>query len=231
MTLTDKHRKLFWIGIGLVVAFYVVRSMANAAQQAAYYQQVIQHQQAALRQQQNVLDQLRAKPKEDCKAEPVKALQGAQAIPAAPPAAPATGLLLQNPAPSPFAKVSGIWAGQVGLLDRGLCWLRLEIKPDIAIPGRFTGISAIKCQPYGQLVQRNAKAENLNAINPESAIISGTEKDGALQLQVDKVTQTDAHGCAPDSFVVTPFGLNRFAVEWTEDKCAGGRAILARAIR
>jgi hypothetical protein len=230
--MTQQQKRTVFICLGIALGLFVIRGIARSVSQIAYFQQVIQQQQQALRQQQNVIQQLRAKPKEECKPEPVKPPQVAQATPAVPAAAtPPPALLPQSPAPSPFAKISGIWAGQVGLLDRGLCWLRLEIKPDFATPGRFTGISAIKCSPYGQLVQRNAKAENLNAINPESAIISGVEKDGSLQLQVDKVTQTDAHGCAPDSFVLTPFGLNRFAVEWTEDKCAGGRMVLARAIR
>jgi len=229
----QQQKRTVFICLGIAVGLFVIRGIARSARQIAYYQQVIQQQQQALRQQQNVIQQLRAKPKEECKPEAVKPPQLAQTTPTASttPGPPAVPVLQTPPAPSPFARVSGVWAGQVGLLDRGLCWLRLEIQPDRGIPGRFTGISAIKCSPYGQLVQRNAKAENLNAINPESAIVSGTEKDGSLQLQVDKVTQTDAHGCAPDSFVLTPFGQNRFAVEWTEDKCGGGRMILARAIR
>jgi hypothetical protein len=39
MNLTQQQRKVMWIGIAVVVAYYIVRQASNYAMQAAYYQQ------------------------------------------------------------------------------------------------------------------------------------------------------------------------------------------------
>src|SRR5579863_3940004 len=101
--MTAKQRNFFIFCGVLVVGWFVVRFMTNAAQQAAYFrQQAIQQ------------AQQRAK----ANAAP-KAPAPHPAIPARPPVTVVTNL----------SNLEGMWMGQRLLNANGMCTLRLEMRP------------------------------------------------------------------------------------------------------
>lgn len=211
--MTQKQRKVLLICIGVVVASYIVRNIVIGAMQIAYQQQ-------AMRQQ-------RAKPK------PKPAPPAEKKAPAPPSIAtrgkkPAAPKPIKAP-PSPFARVSGVWRGRVALDGRGNCDLKFELKENE--PGHFAGYSTMTCTANGPLVAKkvNRRALALNRMDPEAAILSGVIEKGSIEFHADKVVGTDSNGCAPTSFILTPFGANQLAAEWRENTCEGGHLVLRRA--
>jgi hypothetical protein len=58
-------------------------------------------------------------------------------------------------------------------------------------------------------------------VNPEAAILTGKEENGALVFQTEKVIGADTFGCAPTSVTLTPFGSSGLALEWQEANVRG----------
>jgi hypothetical protein len=213
--MTKQQQKALLIGGVIVVSSYIVRSIVNSAMQLAYSQQ-----QAARQRQQA---QNKAKQKEQPKPETKKTAPNANK--AQPPARP------KPPAPSPYA---GIWTGRTGIDGRGVCTLHLELMDKPGESGRFTGFSSVVCNHAGPLVSKgavNRKAQALNRMDPEAAILSGTLEKTSVELTTEKTVGADTNGCATSAISLTPFGKNQLAAEWKETSCSGGHMVLRKARR
>ncbi len=218
--MATKQRNFFLFCAGVVVVWYTVRVIGNLQRQAEFYRQ------QAIRAQQRQKAQAKPKP-----APPAPKTQS----PPAPPAqaargkrAPA-GVRPKAAPPSPFAKISGIWAGRAAIEGRGICELRFELR-EKADSQHFSGFSSMTCLPSGPLMASkavNQKALALNRMNPEAAILTGATDKGSIEFSVDKTVGSDSNGCAPTGFTLTPFGAGQIAAEWREgSSCSGGRLIL-----
>lgn len=219
--MATKQRNFILFCVGVALAWYALRVIANLQHQAEYYRQ------QAIRAQQREKAQAKPKP-----ASPAPKIQ-------TPPAAPAVAargkrgpvIARPNPAPpSPFARLSGIWAGRAAIDGRGICELRFELREKAEAPEHFAGFSSMTCFGSGPLTASktvNQKALALNRMNPEAAILTGAVDKGSIEFSVDKTVGADANGCAPTGFTLTPFGANQLAAEWREGaSCSGGRLIL-----
>jgi len=213
--MTKQHKKILLICIGIIVASYVVRSIVLGAMQAAYiHQQAIRA--AEQRANKKAADKARAE---------AKAAEAAKAPLPAPAEAPK-----EPPIPEIFAKLPGIWHGRAALTGRGLCDMKLELKS--TEPGNFQGYSSLSCLAVPALMSKedrmNPKTGLLSRLTPDVAILAGTVKDGAIQLNTEKAIGSDIHGCALDLLTLTPFATNQLAAEWQGDGCEGGRMVLGR---
>jgi hypothetical protein len=134
-------------------------------------------------------------------------------------------------APASPANLSGIWQGKTAITGRGLCTLRIEIRP--TDPTHFAGYSTLTCENLAPLMtpqeRGNIAAAVLNQMNPASAILSGTVEKGSIRFHVDKTIGTNGNGCAATNFTLTPFGATQLAAEWQEATCQGGSVVLQRA--
>jgi hypothetical protein len=213
--MTKQQRKALLIFIGIVVASYIVRTVAIDVLQMRYYQQ-----QAMRAAQQKA----KAKPKPVPPAVKTAAPPRIAARPkAAPPPRPT------KPQPSPYAKLSGIWQGRAAIDGRGICDVKFELREKES-SGHFSGYSTMTCTAAGPLVGKrlNPRLLTLNRMDPEAAILSGRMESGSVLFRADKTVGADANGCAVTSFSLTPFGSNQLAAEWQEDTCAGGHTLLRK---
>jgi hypothetical protein len=206
--MTAKQRN-FYIFCGVIlVGWFVVRFMTNAAQQAAFFRQ-----QAALAAQQRARAEAAARAvKTPAPAPP--------AVPTKPPV-----IVLTN-----LSNLEGTWLGSRILNENGLCTLRLELRPVPEKPDNYMGYSRFNCVPPpglaslrgGGMLPKRLR-ENLN---PVAIVLTGAPEDGALHFVLDKTVVVPGDGCETSSFTVTPFGTNRIAVEWHEGKCRGAQLLL-----
>jgi hypothetical protein len=218
--MATKQRNFFLFCAGIALVWYAVRVIGNLQRQAEFYRQ------QAIRAQQRQKAQAKPKP-----APPAPKTQS-------PPAAPQSARGKRAPAvvrpkaapPSPFAKISGIWAGRAAIEGRGICELRFELREKPEAPQHFSGFSSMTCLPSGPLMASravNQKALALNRLNPEAAILTGAIDKGSIEFHVDKTVGSDSNGCAATGFTLTPFGSGQLAAEWREgSSCSGGRLIL-----
>ena len=194
-----------------MVASYVIKWLLDAAQQAAYMQQ-LQNQRAA-QARANAAKNAQKKDADKAKA------QGKAKLP---PRIVVTDL----------TNLEGTWFGQRLLNASGMCTLRLELRPLPEPPGSYKGYSRLNCMPpaglsslRGGRVLPKQQRENLN---PVAMVLTGAPEDGALHFTLDKTVVAPNDDCETTEFVVTPFGTNQVALEWHEGKCRGTQLILAK---
>jgi hypothetical protein len=198
MQLTDRHRKIAWIG-GTLAAIYffgpwainTVRRLSAPAQAAVV------------------------------KPSPVHIAPLAPPPPP-PPINPEDALNAQA------AKMIGDWSGGGLIPERGLCKMGLQIKPDPLKAGGYSGYSTTSCNPAFAMAGRSReemKAKILTDITPVSLIMTGSPVKGEIHFQIDKAVGM-ASGCAISGFTATPFGEQVMA-QW-QASCHGGQMILNR---
>jgi len=205
--LTVRQRN-FYIFCGvLVVGWFVVRFMTNAAQQAAFFRQ-----QAILAAQQRA--RATAAPKAPAPALP--------AVPVKPPTFVLTNL----------SNLEGMWMGQRLLNANGMCTLRLEMRPIPDKPDNYKGYARLNCLPPAGLVSlrggRVLPKQQRDNLNPVAMVLTGTPEDGALRFMLDKTVVAPNDDCETTEFTVTPFGTNQVALEWHEGKCRGTQLLLGK---
>jgi hypothetical protein len=126
--------------------------------------------------------------------------------------------------PPSFTRLAGYWQARGVIARRGVCFLRLEIRP---VPeNQFAAYSSLACapmvdripmySPMGQVVQAAA-----------SAILIGKVDGESIRFKMDKTIDPAARGCAMSALAVTPFGARQLTVEW-QDACHGGQMVLQR---
>jgi len=205
--LTKKQRNFYIFCAVLVVAWFVIRVMTNAAQQAAFFRQ------QAIR-----AAQMRAK------AEAAQRQAAARASKAPAPAAPTKPpvFVLTN-----LSNLEGTWQGSRILNAQGLCTIRLELRPVPEKQDNYMGYSRFNCAPPPGVGPARFLPRTLrNNLNPVAIVMKGEPEDGALHFALDKTVVVPGDGCETSSFTVTPFGTNRIAVEWREGKCRGAQLLL-----
>ena len=112
----------------------------------------------------------------------------------------------------PMNRLLGIWEGKTVIENRGSCSLKFELRQ--GQERKLAGFSTLTC------------VGGRGASEPETAILSGAAEKGSFQFRVDRVV--GGNGCAPSSFILTPFGSAQMAAEWKETACSGGHALLTR---
>jgi|SRR5579863_333798 len=206
--LTVKQRNFYIFCAVLVVGWFVIRFMTNAAQQAAFFrQQAIQQ------------AQQRARAEAAQRQAAARALQNP-----APPAAPSKPptIVLTN-----LSNLEGMWMGSRIMNQRGLCTLRLELRPVPQKPDNYMGYSRLNCGPVpGVGPARFLPRPLRDNLNPVAIVLTGTPEDGALHFTLDKTVVVPGDGCETSSFTVTPFGTNKVAVEWHEGECRGVQLLM-----
>lgn len=204
--LTAKQRKALLICLAIVVASYVIKWLFDAAQQAAYMQQ-LQNQRAA---------QARANAARDAQ----KKQEAKPGKPKLPPRIVVTDL----------TNLEGTWFGQRLLSASGMCTLRLELRPVPQKPEDYKGYSRLNCMPPAGLTSlrggRVLPKQQRDNLNPVAMVLTGVPEDGALHFTLDKTVVSPNDDCETTEFNVTPFGTNQVAVEWREGKCRGTQLIL-----
>jgi hypothetical protein len=204
--LTTKQRN-FYIFCGLlIVAWFVIRFMTNAAQQAALYRQQAQR-------------EAQQRAKAEAAARPPKPAPR-PAIPPRPPVTVVTNL----------SNLEGLWMGQRLLNANGMCTLRLEMRPIPDQPDNYKGYARLNCMPPPGLVSlrggRVLPKQQRDNLNPVAMVLTGTPDEGALHFTLDKTVVAPNDDCETTEFEVTPFGTNQVALEWREGKCRGTQLIL-----
>jgi len=207
--LTAKQKKALLICLGLVVASYIVKWVMTAAQQAAFLQR-----------QAFIAAQMRARAQADAAASARASKTQVSAIPAAP-AKPPTFVLTN------LSNLEGMWMGSRIMNQRGLCALRLELRP---IPGKtdnYMGYSRLNCAGVPGVGPARFLPKPLrDNLNPVAIVLTGVPQDGALHFTLDKTLVVPGDGCETSSFTVTPFGTNKIAVEWREGQCRGVQLLM-----
>jgi hypothetical protein len=213
MNITTKQRNFFLLCGGILALFYVAHSVESYQRQAAFFRQ-----QAIRASQQLAREKALAKAKEE-------AAKKATAQAAA--AASAKGAPV-----SASAKFPGIWRGRSAMEGLGLCDLRLELRPRDGGQDGFMGYSSFSCVPVASLMAPNDRSKIkpalLSRMSPDAAILTGKLIDGVIRFQAEKNIGADVHGCAVDSFTLTPFGANALAAEWRQAGCPDGKMILTK---
>jgi hypothetical protein len=206
--LTAKQRKALLICLAIIVASYVIKWLFDAAQQAAYMQQ-LQNQRAAQARTNAARD---AQKKDNANAKPGKKKL--------PPSIVVTDL----------TNLEGTWFGQRLLNASGMCTLRLELRPVPQKPEDYKGYSRLNCMPPAGLTSlrggRVLPKQQRDNLNPVAMVLTGVPEDGALHFTLDKTVVSPNDDCETTEFNVTPFGTNQVAVEWREGKCRGTQLIL-----
>lgn len=206
--LTAKQRK-FYIFCGvLIVGWFVIRYMTNAAHQAAFFrQQAIQ--QAQQRARAEAAARAAAKPP-------------APAVPGRPPLSVLTNL----------SNLEGMWMGQRLLNANGLCTMRLELRPIPDAKDNYKGYARLNCMPPPGLVSlrggRVLPKQQRDNLNPVAMVLTGTPEDSALHFTLDKTVVAPNDDCQTTEFTVTPFGTNQVALEWHEGVCRGTQLLLGK---
>jgi hypothetical protein len=200
--LTTKQRNFYIFCGAIVVLWFVVRFMNNAAQQAAFYRE----------------QAIRA------------AQQRAKAN--TPPPAPKAPKEVKIPKVvlTDLSNLSGTWWGQRLLNQSGMCTLRLEMRSVPQKPEDYKGDARLNCMPPAGLTSlrggRVLPRQQRENLNPVAMVLTGVPEDGALHFTLDKTVMAPNDDCETTEFNVTPFGTNQVAVEWREGKCRGTQLIL-----
>ncbi|MBV9505023.1 MAG: hypothetical protein JO323_08480 [Acidobacteriia bacterium] len=169
--LTTKQRNFYIFCGAIVVLWFVVRFMNNAAQRAAYYRE----------------QAIRA------------AQQRARAN--TPPPAPKTPKQGKIPAVvlTDLSNLSGAWMGQRLLNQNGMCTLRLEMRSLPQKPEDYKGYARLNCMPpaglgslRGGRVLPRQQRENLN---PVAMVLTGVPEDGSLHFTLDKTVVAPNDDC------------------------------------
>ena len=206
--LTAKQRKALLICLAVIVVSYVIKWLFDAAQQAAYMQQ-LQNQRAA-QARANAARNAQKKQEENAKTGKAKL----------PPRIVVTDL----------TNLEGTWFGQRLLSQSGMCTLRLELRPVPQKPEDYKGYSRLNCLPPAGLTSlrggRVLPKQQRDNLNPVAMVLTGVPEDGALHFTLDKTVVSPNDDCETTEFNVTPFGTNQVAVEWREGKCRGTQLIL-----
>jgi hypothetical protein len=213
--LTKQQRNFGIFCIAAVVLWFVVHFMNNAAQQAVFYRQqaAIAAQRAAAAanaQKQNESPQAKGKGKQEKR----------------PPLWVVTDL----------SNLSGTWQGSRMLARKGMCTLRLEMRPVPQKTEDYKGYARFNCVPpagltsfYNGGVLPKQQRDNLN---PVAMVLTGVPDEGSsLHFVLDKTVVTPNDDCETTQFNVTPFGTNQVAVEWREGVCRGVQLILNKSGR
>jgi len=201
--LTAKQKKALLICLGVVVASYAVKWVITAAQQAEFQRQ------AFLAAQQRAKAKANAAPKVPTPAPP--------AVPGRPPT-----IVLTN-----LSNLEGMWMGSRIMNQRGLCTLRLELRPVPQKPDNYMGYSRLNCAPVPGVGPARFLPKPLrDNLNPVAIVLTGAPEDGALHFTLDKTVVVPGDGCETSAFTVTPFGTNKIAVEWHEGQCRGVQLLM-----
>jgi hypothetical protein len=126
--------------------------------------------------------------------------------------------------PSPFARLAGYWQGRGIIAHRGVCFLKLELRPGTEV-NTFSGYFTITCTPIVQRIP--LYAAGLNIVTPESAVLTGAADSDMISLHPATIIDSAGEGCPITSFTVRGFGARQIATEW-KDGCHGGQLILQR---
>ena len=203
--ITKKQRNFYIFCAVLVVGWFVIRVMTNAAQQAAFFRQ-------------QAIRAAQMRTKAEAAARAAKATAPAKPAPKGPP--PVT--VLTN-----LSNLEGTWQGSRILNAQGLCTIRLELRPVPDKQDNYMGYSRFNCVPPPGVGPARFLPRTLrNNLNPVAIVMKGEPEDGALRFALDKTVVVPGDGCETSSFTVTPFGTNRIAVEWREGKCRGAQLLL-----
>ena len=227
MTITNKQRNIMKASLIILAVLYFAPSIIMWVRQVIFAQQLAAQRQAAFYQRQ-AIQAAQQRAKASAPAPAPSASGSSQAAPGTQPVPTQPTTAKLDPA---FAKLAGIWQGRAALPGRGICWLRLELRPKVDQPERMQGFSSLACNGIAQLVSKDragGASTLLNRMDPEAAVLSGGIEDGAIHFQVDKVLGADSRGCAATSFTVTPFGTNLIDAAWTEATCQGGHIMLRK---
>ncbi len=201
--MTTKQRNFYIFCGAILVGWFVIRYMGNAAQQAAYYRQ------------QAILAAQRAKAQ-------------AAARPSVPPAPPPRPVL---PWLTTVTNLSGFWKGQNLVVNQGFCTLNLEMR-ETDTPANYIGYSTLSCRTPSSLWGLKGGQQLPPAMReqmlPTAIVMTGTPVNGAIRFQVNRTVVSPASGCETTSYTVTPFGTNRVAVQWLDGLCLGGQILMNR---
>jgi hypothetical protein len=215
--LTDKQKKALLICAGLFVASYIVKWLVTSAQQAAFLQQ-----QAIIAAQQRA-----------------NAAKNAPKQSEAPQNAKGKGKQEKRPplwVVTDLGNLSGTWQGSRLLARKGMCTLRLEMRPVPEKTEDYKGYARFNCVPPAGLTSfYNGGAlpkQQRDNLNPVAMVLTGVPDEGSsLHFVLDKTVVTPNDDCETTQFNVTPFGTNQVAVEWREGVCRGVQLILNKSGR
>jgi hypothetical protein len=205
MQVTDKQRKLIWVGAALIGAYYLIPPIINTVRGASP-----------------------PPPAVEAKPSPVRAI-----VPPPPPPSPADPAVLKAAATTAaFDKLAGNWFNAAVLPYHGLCRIGLQIKTVPDKPGTYTGYSTTTCNPYIALTGKPATRANIGQANiesmaPTSIIMTGDIENGAIVFRIDRNIGIPPDGCAITGFNVSPFA-EQIAAQWQAGTCRGGQMILNR---
>lgn len=144
-----------------------------------------------------------------------------------------------------LAKFIGTWQGNATLPGRKEnCMLKLEVRQSHEKASEFSGYSSLSCAPSmfellgqaGDKSKANAATmmDNMGkAMNPVSAILTGTPAHGSIQFRVDKNIGVNevSNGCPLVSLSATDFGSDQIEIDLKESQegaCQGGQMLMHR---
>lgn len=130
----------------------------------------------------------------------------------------------QTVPPPSFTRLAGYWQARGVIARRGVCFLRLEIRP--TQENQFAAYSSISCVSF---IRRIPMYSVMGAAMPpaSSSIFTGKVDDGSIRFKTEKTIDPAASGCPMSALAVTPFGARQLTAEWV-DACHGGQMVLQR---
>ena len=110
------------------------------------------------------------------------------------------------------------------------CNVKLELRRKEGDAAHIAGFPVINCLSMTAPNPRDPRAPQkmLARLSPLSAILTGSNVNGALQFTVDRALGKTVEGCGITSFTVTPFGEGQISVEWQDAPCQGGQLLLRK---
>lgn len=214
--MTEQQKKYLMIGLGILLASYVIRSAVVSRNQAIAYQ-TAQARRIALAQQ---IAEAKAKQALEANHDSI----GRNAVPGA----PSSRIAPRNA--SPF---EGVWAAETAIEGRGRCHFSIEIRAKGAADAKeFSAFPSMTCMSRGPLAgtpNRITPQVTVNNLNPEASVLQGTlQEDGSIAFTLQRVIGADSHGCSIDSVTITRFGNEQLGAEYHESGCAGGSLIVRK---
>ena len=117
------------------------------------------------------------------------------------------------------------------LEPRGICDLRLEIKPQADTFSAYSTFSCIEVRHPREFMYANPmslQGQVRQAMRQDSAILTGKADGNSIHFGLTQAIGANINGCAVTAITLTPFGQNRVAIEWMDGKCPGGSVLLQR---
>jgi len=201
MPITDKQRKLIWVGAALAGAYFLAPTLINHARQAFSTPEVTVVKPSPAKPAPIAPQPVVISPQQASDAQVARQLTG-DWIGAG--VLPARGLCRIGLQIKPDPQTPGNFIG----------YSTTSCNPAFALTGQ-TGTR-----------ENRARAAAV-AITPTSVIMTGKAGANAIDFTIDKSIGVPMDGCAITGFTASPFG-EMLAVEWKAGTCQGGQMILKK---